>query len=174
VPGHRNQDLQICSQELWPLDHRGGRKRHTMHKILFITCSFLRSVQANVTFSFLGPDRKLSSIRMKRSASRLKIYVQQWPKQIEPHSHAEQQKKKGLLLYLALIIGYKGQIQEYLILVIGYQNWGRRIALGIATGFRLDHREVGLWLPVQSTSMQTLEQETKSHKEVAHKYFCNL
>jgi hypothetical protein len=25
VPGNRTRDLRICSQELWPVDHKGGR-----------------------------------------------------------------------------------------------------------------------------------------------------
>jgi hypothetical protein len=25
VPGNRTRDPCVCSQELWPLDHRGGR-----------------------------------------------------------------------------------------------------------------------------------------------------
>jgi hypothetical protein len=28
VPGNRTRDPCICSQELWPLDHRGGRCRN--------------------------------------------------------------------------------------------------------------------------------------------------
>jgi hypothetical protein len=31
----RTRDLLICSQELWPLDHRGGRFQHTLYRKLW-------------------------------------------------------------------------------------------------------------------------------------------
>jgi hypothetical protein len=31
APGNRTRDLRICSQELWPLDHRGGQAEIYIH-----------------------------------------------------------------------------------------------------------------------------------------------
>jgi hypothetical protein len=38
VPGNRTGDFRICNQELWPLDHRGGRWKPCSHKNPNIQC----------------------------------------------------------------------------------------------------------------------------------------
>jgi hypothetical protein len=42
--GNRAWDLWICSQELWPLDHRGGTRTWTLYKILIWTAVSGKSV----------------------------------------------------------------------------------------------------------------------------------
>jgi hypothetical protein len=41
-PGYRTGNLWICSQELWPLDHRGGRFLPQLYKILFSLLTLLK------------------------------------------------------------------------------------------------------------------------------------
>jgi hypothetical protein len=51
VPGNRTRDPCICSQELWPLDHRGG---HRYRKLILISVSDKGDLLCGLVLKVLG------------------------------------------------------------------------------------------------------------------------
>jgi hypothetical protein len=58
---NRTRDLWICSQELWPLDHRGGPLRSTAPVNIITTWWLSKSTILNFTFSHTDVNGKFVS-----------------------------------------------------------------------------------------------------------------
>jgi len=76
--GDRTRDLCICSQKLWPLDHRGGLCAHLIHSInvtVFCKSEALRNVFTLISYLLV----ETHSASCLFTHSMIYLTLQSWP-----------------------------------------------------------------------------------------------
>jgi len=115
--GNRTRDLCICSQKLWPLDHRGGPSSETSALITIVTWQVYTNVIVTIQWLFLetasyGNFKTISQVfitgRSSVSAKQNIQHVYRFHKNlvlkiVRPHFLVQPPKFHLLLLLLLLL-----------------------------------------------------------------------